>query len=1156
MRQKHFILTARTFWLVQALFGYLLTPLFSQTPCNNPIVLQSVTVLNSTCGNTTGAVILNVAGGNNGLQFNWTPNVPGTNAIFDIPADAYRVNITRGNNGNCKFDTTIIVNNSDGPATQVIQVRPANCFALNGQLTLAPNNLSYLWSNSETGAVNDSLSSGCYTITATAANGCYSVLQACVPNVNSLQVVAALLKPAKCGKANGKVGLTITGGTGNYDYCLGNGSPTLNNLAAGNYSCTITDKVTGCKALTNFSVPAANPQATVKITTYNVRCPGNNDGFVVFSVVPEVNFELPYTFTLKNASSGANASPGALPPGLYDLTITDADGCALPPSSFLITAPPPFLLQSTQIPPTCTQAGQLLLSLSGGNGKFLVDWADLPGTNNGKDRYNIGAGLYSAVIYDSLFCQYPLASVFVPSNCNRADTLFRALPVNTNDTICLALPTGISQGAFALYGKSVSGNSTFGSWTLRPEGCLVYKAKSNPGYALDTICVQAVTGVNGLNKSWCVIVSLTTEKPQIDSVYFTVQLRASATACGNIPPNFNNPLVTRLYGSGLAGSSGSFGTYTVDARNACLTFKSIGQPGYFVDNIYINVYDPVLHHSKTICYIPSVLPLADCLPAVGLPDTLQLNVQNCNDFAATCLPIPFSEVSTYAIIDNGAPYKSGFGNCNVEEKTAYAGAQLPVGGPFTLLAWTVGTQSYSGVFANATGLTALMNQLDPEGQWTLRNSNNLIVGGKSGKTYGTLKVAAVQGNNGTLFPLKESVARGTQMRFSAGFHRVTFRQFNTGCIDTLHVNVRCSDCPPVHNYGPNTQDLLRWETQSCKTDTTFCTTIASIDLSRYVFRDNGQPFSKFTFCGANVGLKLDTGYHALTIADILGACQYKINVLLQCPAEVPVQSSSLALKEGEVKTICVDTSQLGGAIGTFVSNCPAKADGNVDVVLDAAKKCLVLTGLDPGKDTLCLKICNKQGACMEFQYFLSILEKADSLYAAPDFFYGSKNKPVEGGLLDNDFFGVFPSITLSAQPQHGQLSFNAANGTFLYNPDANYCGLDTFRYQIQSTGSSTATALVSIRIVCDKILIFNGISPNGDGENDVWHLPGIDQFPNNKVKVFNRWGNLVLDAEPYSNQTPWNGQWDGRDLPDGSYYYLIDLGDGSEVQSGYLQIRR
>ncbi len=52
--------------------------------------------------------------------------------------------------------------------------------------------------------------------------------------------------------------------------------------------------------------------------------------------------------------------------------------------------------------------------------------------------------------------------------------------------------------------------------------------------------------------------------------------------------------------------------------------------------------------------------------------------------------------------------------------------------------------------------------------------------------------------------------------------------------------------------------------------------------------------------------------------------------------------------------------------------------------------------------------------------------------------------------------------------------------------------------------------------------------------------------------VFNRWGNKVLESKNYRND--WNGWWFDKKLPTGTYFYLIDLGDGSDWLSGYLQI--
>ncbi|MER3374685.1 MAG: cadherin-like domain-containing protein [Allomuricauda sp.] len=79
-------------------------------------------------------------------------------------------------------------------------------------------------------------------------------------------------------------------------------------------------------------------------------------------------------------------------------------------------------------------------------------------------------------------------------------------------------------------------------------------------------------------------------------------------------------------------------------------------------------------------------------------------------------------------------------------------------------------------------------------------------------------------------------------------------------------------------------------------------------------------------------------------------------------------------------------------------------------------------------------------------------------------------------------------------------------------------------------------------------------TPNGDGNNDAWIIPGIDNYPNNVVKVYNRWGHEVLTTRSYKND--WEGFYKGRSekLPAGSYLYVIDLGDGSAPLQGWIFI--
>ena len=84
----------------------------------------------------------------------------------------------------------------------------------------------------------------------------------------------------------------------------------------------------------------------------------------------------------------------------------------------------------------------------------------------------------------------------------------------------------------------------------------------------------------------------------------------------------------------------------------------------------------------------------------------------------------------------------------------------------------------------------------------------------------------------------------------------------------------------------------------------------------------------------------------------------------------------------------------------------------------------------------------------------------------------------------------------------------------------------------------------------------NGISPNGDGFNDYLEVRGIEAFPNNTLKVFNRWGSQVYEEANYSNSEPWFGtNEDGDELPESTYFVVVEI-EGRGNLNGYLELRR
>ncbi|MGI4834160.1 MAG: gliding motility-associated C-terminal domain-containing protein [Janthinobacterium lividum] len=71
------------------------------------------------------------------------------------------------------------------------------------------------------------------------------------------------------------------------------------------------------------------------------------------------------------------------------------------------------------------------------------------------------------------------------------------------------------------------------------------------------------------------------------------------------------------------------------------------------------------------------------------------------------------------------------------------------------------------------------------------------------------------------------------------------------------------------------------------------------------------------------------------------------------------------------------------------------------------------------------------------------------------------------------------------------------------------------------------------------IRIPNAFTPNGDGRDDTWQIEHIEQYPENTVNVFNRWGNRIFSAENYSRANEWRGDINGQPAPVGTYYYVV-----------------
>ena len=109
----------------------------------------------------------------------------------------------------------------------------------------------------------------------------------------------------------------------------------------------------------------------------------------------------------------------------------------------------------------------------------------------------------------------------------------------------------------------------------------------------------------------------------------------------------------------------------------------------------------------------------------------------------------------------------------------------------------------------------------------------------------------------------------------------------------------------------------------------------------------------------------------------------------------------------------------------------------------------------------------------------------------------------------------------------------------------------TYTLSVTARGGCVAQDQVFVKLLrAPKIP--NTFTPNNDGINDVWKIEYLDTYPDNRVQVFTRTGQLVFESRGYNK--PWDGTLKGKTLPFDTYYYIIEPNNGREPITGYVTI--
>lgn len=134
---------------------------------------------------------------------------------------------------------------------------------------------------------------------------------------------------------------------------------------------------------------------------------------------------------------------------------------------------------------------------------------------------------------------------------------------------------------------------------------------------------------------------------------------------------------------------------------------------------------------------------------------------------------------------------------------------------------------------------------------------------------------------------------------------------------------------------------------------------------------------------------------------------------------------------------------------------------------------------------------------------------------------------------------------------------DAGSNTKTYSSSTLVLG-DVVTCKVTKQGScvvpQVATSNAIMVLILTPLVVPNTFTPNGDGINDAWDLRALLAYPGSTVQVFNRYGALVYQSVGYTSG--WDGALNGKQLPVGTYFYIIDLKSGKQPLAGSVTIIR
>lgn len=1103
-----------------------------------PIIIE-IEVEGSTCQQQDGSATANVSGGVGALSVSWYDSGNNEIAIGEeitgVASGIYTINVEDENG--CVISQSVTISDTSGSVEGEV-VNPTCYDGNDGTIEIEVINgtspFAYDWTHNGTTILGnnivENLMAGNYTVTVTDANNCVYVASFDVQNPNPIEVVEVITH-VSCDPNSGKILLQIQDADNPQVQWTGpNGfSATgveINQLTIGIYAYEITTDQ-GCLSSGQVEIETMD-ELEVTAQLKNVICGSESTGYIDLTVTGGVA-PIKYIWSGPYEFESQSQDIADIPAGEYTVTITDATGCFIV-QTYTITENEPITAEYQITQPDCNENnGSIVVNLSGGevSSDYFISWIDSDG--NPIDPVvvstNIGVGIYHFTGSDDNGCA--VDTTIILSNPD-ADISLMTTNLSCKDA---------NDGTIAIDVQGVELPYTI-QW-VGPNGFT-----SNDENLTQLEPGQYSYTVIGANSCEYVGTETIDNAPELN-VHSQITVACAGTSTGEI----------KLFVSGV---SGPFAYSWVGPDNFVSTNQNISNlisGNYQVEISYgegcIDSFEFTIGESPQIiidfittdilCY-GSAAGSIEAIIQGGTPP-LTYSWFGPNGFESENLVVENLEAGNYifSVEDSlGCAQEIEVNIAQPEElqtvETVIAPGCYAAGdGGFIDIHVYGGVAEYSVTWSGPEGFSSqdfsIADLIPGIYEYIVSDNNGCEVSGEIDMPEANPMDLVIWTQDVSCF---EKADGGAGLIINGGFepfhiswegpNGFTSNDFNIQNLVPGEYSIRVTDaagCIVGQSIMITQPHIL--EVAVLEAIDASCSSASDgyIDLQisggtkPYTYEWNGE--DGLLSNDKNIQ-NLNPGTYFFTVKDDNG-CEESLEVVISFILEVSVDA-------GEDFSICA-------------GDLPLQLSGegsNVDE----------LRWLDIEGNIIEGNLLEKKSNPGFYQF---ILFGTNALCSATDTLTIEVIAgPVVDAGMDKEVFSE-EVFTLGGQPTSetgvSYLWSPVAMGSFNVN-DANPSGyvLESTLFFVEVIDKFGCVGVDSVEVVIlPEVKIYSGFSPNDDGVNDRWIIDNIELFPNNVVHIFNRWGQVVYEQKSYHSGNAWDGTYEGKKLPVGTYYYTIDLKD-------------